>query len=56
MTKQYLGDGVYADTQFGSVKVSTENGVEETNVIILEPEVARALVEYIERVEEGWKR
>lgn len=37
--KKYVGDGVYVEfDDYGSLKVTTENGVEATNTIILEPE------------------
>lgn len=51
--EEYLGDGVYVDTQFGAFALTTEDGVSETNVIILEAEVAEALVNYIRRATEG---
>jgi hypothetical protein len=42
--KQYLGDGVYVRTDdAGNIILTTENGVEETNTIYLEPEVWSAL-------------
>ena len=46
MTKAYLGDSVYADTENGMVKLTTENGYEPSNTIYLEPEVLSALVNY----------
>ena len=47
MNKTYLGDGVYADTDRGVVKLTTENGVATTNTIILEPEVLDALLRWV---------
>lgn len=43
--KQYLGDAVYAefDDQTLNVTLTTENGIEATNTIVLEPEVLDAL-------------
>jgi hypothetical protein len=45
--KVYLGDGVYADIENGMVKLTTEDGIRVTNVVFLELEVGRALVEYL---------
>lgn len=47
MTKQYLGDGVYVDSNYGSIVLTTENGISVTNTIVLEPEVWDALKEYV---------
>lgn len=53
MTKQmkaYLGDGVYAEfdqLDSGSVKLTTENGLEVTNTIYLEAEVIDAFLDYL---------
>lgn len=43
MTKVYLGDGVYAQWDGYQLILTTENGIEVTNIIVLEPEVLRAL-------------
>ena len=50
--KKYLGDAVYADFDGYNVVLTTENGIEQTNVIVLEPSVISRLKEYFERVEE----
>lgn len=48
MSKQYLGDAVCAEyDQFGDLKLTTEDGYSTTNVIILEPQVIEALLDYI---------
>lgn len=48
--KDYLGDGVYAQlTNHGDIVLTTENGIEATNTIILEPSVSLALVRFRER-------
>lgn len=47
MKKVYLGDGVYVCIDGDMFKVTTENGIYETDTIYLEYEVAQALVEYI---------
>jgi hypothetical protein len=41
--REYLGDGVFADVERGMVKLTTEDGIEATNTIYLEPEVMAAL-------------
>jgi hypothetical protein len=47
--KQYLGDGVYVamDESRDMLVLTTENGIEATNVIYLEEQVRDALVRYI---------
>lgn len=46
--KEYIGDGVYVEIdERGDVILTTENGYEITNRIVLEPEVFRSLVEYL---------
>lgn len=44
--KQYLGDGVYADFDGYHIQLTTENGVDTTNQIALEPDVMTALERY----------
>ena len=44
--KTYLGDGVYAEFDGYGIKLTTENGVEVSNSIYVEPEVLRALVKF----------
>lgn len=45
MSKEYLGDSVYAQIEGGMIKLSTENGLptDPSNVIYLEPSVFIAL-------------
>jgi hypothetical protein len=45
--KAYLGDGVYIHAEYGGVMLTTEDGIQVTNSIFLEPEVYAALVEYV---------
>lgn len=50
-TKDYLGDSVYADVDYGSVILTTENDSSgPSNTIFLEPNVLQALKRYIERM------
>jgi hypothetical protein len=51
MTKHHLGDGVYVSIENGMTRLTTENGVETTNEIFLEPEVLRAFLNYLKRSE-----
>lgn len=52
MAKSYLGDGVYCDFDGFGLVLTTENGISETNRIVLEPEVYHALVEYVKKLKE----
>lgn len=51
----YLGDGVYIKASgWGTcVDLTTSDGVETTNKIVLEPEVMRALQRYMTELENG---
>ena len=49
MNKEYLGDGVYVETEHGMLKLTAEAGYGATDTIYLEPEVFAALVEYVAR-------
>lgn len=49
-TKTYLGDGVYVEyDNYEQVVLMTDNGIETTNTIYLEPAVLAALLEYLKR-------
>jgi hypothetical protein len=50
VSKEYLGDGVYADFDGFSVVLTTEDGYRATNTIVLEPEVIAALQRFVERL------
>ncbi len=45
--KIYLGDAVYAEFDGYAVILTTEDGLQTTNTIYLEPEVLAALDEYV---------
>lgn len=53
-TKVYLGDSVYAEKVGGMLKLTTNNGHSDDprNIIYLEPEVLRALVQFAKKEEE----
>lgn len=48
--KVYLGDGAYVDYDGYALVLTTENGIEVTNRIVLEPEVYNALTRYVEQL------
>jgi len=49
MEKTYLGDGVYIEqNDFGQVVLTTSDGLSDTNTIYLEPEVVRAMEEWLQ--------
>ncbi len=48
--KIYLGDGAYVTFDGYGLMLTTENGVETTNEIYLEPNVYEALVGYVARL------
>jgi hypothetical protein len=47
--KVYLGDAVYADIGAYGIVLTTSDGISDTNVIYLEPEVIAALLKYLEK-------
>lgn len=48
--KEYLGDGVYAAWTGYDVVLTTEDGIKASNTIILEPQVVRALENFLSRL------
>ena len=50
MSKRYIGDGVYVDFDGYALVLTTEDGLRETNRIVLEPTVYSALARYVERL------
>ena len=56
LNKQYLGDSVYAEHDGFSIMLTTRNGDgPPSNIIYLEPEVYKALVEYHDKMWRGLK-
>lgn len=47
-TKEYIGDGVYAATDGFALILTTENGLEVTNTVVLEPREWAKLTKYVE--------
>ena len=52
MNKQYLGDGVYVSFDGYGLWLTTENGIETTNRIYLEPSVYANLRDYVNRLQD----
>ena len=49
MNKTYLGDAVYVElSEYGDVVLTTENGIEATNTIILDSQVVNNLKLWLE--------
>lgn len=49
INKEYLGDGVYVCIEAGMIKLTTEDGIQVTNIIYLEDFVYNALVKWFEQ-------
>ncbi len=47
MEKEYIGDGVYVHVEWGQIILTTSDGNNETNRIVLEPQVYSELVVYV---------
>ena len=45
--KTYLGDAVYAEIKNDQLILTTEDGSQTTNTVVLEPKVLKALLAYI---------
>lgn len=50
--RSYLGDGVYVSIECGMIKLTTSDGIRQTNEIFLEHEVYEALIKYVNRIKE----
>ncbi len=48
--KTYIGDSVYAEFENGMIKLTTNNGVGDSNTILLEQEVFNALINFANAV------
>ena len=48
--KEYLGDAVYVErNEFDDLVLTTENGIQITNRVVLEPVVYRAFEDFVRR-------
>ena len=52
MEKQYIGDGVYVMFNGRQFILTTENGFEVTNIIILDLDVYSSLTAYVRNISE----
>ncbi len=48
--KTYLGDGAFAEFDGFAIVLTAENGMAVTNRVVLEPEVYRALLEFVAQI------
>jgi hypothetical protein len=48
----YLGDGVFANQERGMIRLTSSNGVRDTNTIYLEDFVVAAFIRYL--LDIGW--
>lgn len=52
MNKEYIGDSVYVEVEYGMLKLTTENGFGPSNTIFLEPNVMDNLIQYYNKAKE----
>lgn len=52
MHKEYIGDGIYAEVQDDVLVLTTENGIEVTNTIVVDISNYDALLNYMKRYRE----
>jgi hypothetical protein len=50
LNRRYLGDGVFVRWEPRRVVLTAEDGMRETNIIFLEPEVLKAFLEYLKEM------
>ena len=50
MSNEYLGDRLYVRIEFGSLVLTSENGIKILDRVVLEPQVWEALLDYVARV------
>jgi hypothetical protein len=50
--REYLGDGLYADFDGYHIMLASNNGIQDTNVVYLEPEVLKSFYQYAEMIEQ----
>lgn len=48
--KEYIGDGAYVEFDGFAVVLTTSNGIQDTNIIVLEPEVLSAFLRYVDNL------
>jgi hypothetical protein len=50
MSKEYIGDGVYANPNDGGIELTTENGIDIDNTIYLEWSVMKTLIAFYGKI------
>jgi len=45
--KRYLGDGVYAEVKEGMIYLTTENGIEAQNTVVMDPDILDKFSEFV---------
>lgn len=50
--RKYLGDGLYADFDGYQIMLAANNGIHDTNVVYLEPEVLENFYQYVAMIEQ----
>lgn len=50
MPKEYLGDGCYANIENGMVKLTTSNGICDTNTVFMEPGVLASFERWLKEM------
>ena len=57
MPKIYLGDAVYADlTEYGEVILTTEDGIQKTNVIVMDGSVLAHFEMWLKEIRNGYNQ
>lgn len=49
--RRYLGDGLYADFDGYQIILAANNGIQDTNVVYLEPAVLKKFYQYAEIID-----
>lgn len=52
MNKEYLGDAVYVEWDGLGVKLTTEDGIRATNIIVMEDYVLENFADWLKRLKE----
>lgn len=50
--REYLGDGLYGDFDGYQYVLAANNGIHDTDVVYLEPEVLKKFLKYVEFIEQ----
>lgn len=50
--REYLGDGLYADFDGYQIMLVASNGIQDTDVVYLDPDVLKKFYRYAEMIEQ----